>query len=237
MEAIKAKGIKPSVLEKDLGFSNGYLATMDKRSGNLGEDALIKLAKYLNFSLNYLISGENENSGIQLVHEPSMNYQNEGKLMVYTAHGSITEAYNDEIPLEDRTYVSITGYTGANYRAFKIIGNSMEPLAAERDIVVGKCITDPREIRNGHVYVIAHKTDGVMCKRLYIHRKGKKFEIECLSDNELYEPRNYYASEILEFWHVKTVLKFNLTKAVPDFLQLKKLQKEILELSNRVESK
>lgn len=158
----------------------------------------------------------------------------EGQLLVYTAHGSISEAYNDEIPLEDRTYVSITGYTGADYRAFKIVGNSMTPLVHERDIVVGKRITDPREVSNGHVYVVAHQTNGVMCKRLYIHRKGSNFEIECVCDNELYEPRTYFADEFVDFWHVKTVVKFNLTKAVPDFIQLRRLEQELHALKKNL---
>lgn len=225
VSAIKERGLKPSIVERDLGLSNGYLATMEKRSGNLGEDVLLKISKYLNFSLSYLIEGSSL---------PEISTSLEGQLLVYTAHGSITEAYNDEIPIEDRTYVSITGYTGPDYRAFKIVGNSMTPLAYERDIVIAKRVTDPREISNGHVYVIAHQTDGVMCKRLYIHRKGNNFELECVSDNELYDPRTYLADEFLEFWHVKTVLKFNLTKAIPDFVNLKKMQKELDALKKKL---
>lgn len=58
MEALLRKGLKPYKVEKDLHFSNGYLSTMQKRNADIGETNLIKIAHYLNFSLQYLITGE-----------------------------------------------------------------------------------------------------------------------------------------------------------------------------------
>jgi transcriptional regulator with XRE-family HTH domain len=60
MHEIALRGLKPSTVERDLSLSNGYLATMKKRKGSLSEDILIKVADYLNFSLNYLLKGEKE---------------------------------------------------------------------------------------------------------------------------------------------------------------------------------
>jgi phage repressor protein C with HTH and peptisase S24 domain len=234
-ERIKAIAMKEcgsiAAFEKKIGLSNGTLQKAIQRGSDVGGNTIQTIVRTFNISPEWILTGIGRElkSGTSTLPEAT-----EGQLLVYTAHGSITEAYNDEIPIEDRTYVSITGYTGADYRAFKIVGNSMTPLAYERDIVVAKRVTDPREISNGHVYVIAHQTDGVMCKRLYIHRKGSNFELECVSDNDMYDPHTYLADEFLEFWHVKAVLKFNLTKAVPDFVQLKKMQKELDVLKKKL---
>lgn len=52
----KERKIPISKLEKDCGFSNGYIGQL--RKGVLPDDRLIKIADYLNLSVNYLLTGE-----------------------------------------------------------------------------------------------------------------------------------------------------------------------------------
>ena len=52
----KKQGIPIYKLEKDLGFSNGYIGQLKK--GTLPDDRLEKVAGYLNVSVAYLMSGE-----------------------------------------------------------------------------------------------------------------------------------------------------------------------------------
>lgn len=59
---LKDRGIKPSFIEKETGLSNGYLAKMKRTDGTLGEEALDKLATFLDLSLNYVIRGEEAES-------------------------------------------------------------------------------------------------------------------------------------------------------------------------------
>lgn len=72
MKALTDKGLRPSHVEQELGLSNGYLATMFKRNANWGEDILSKIAKYLNFSLNYLINGSEEQKEVAKISESSV---------------------------------------------------------------------------------------------------------------------------------------------------------------------
>lgn len=55
----KERKIPISKLEKDLGFSNGYIAQL--RKGIFPADRLAKISEYLNMSVDYLMTGQ-ENS-------------------------------------------------------------------------------------------------------------------------------------------------------------------------------
>lgn len=220
---MEIKGIKPSQLADTLNVSRQiiYLRLKDEV---IPDDFKLKLSM-----AGYTIP--------QIRVKPFYNELQSRGLLVYPAQGSITEGYNDELPFDDMTYINITGYTGKEYRAFKVYGNSMEPLVYNQDIVITKTISQPQEISNDKVYVIVHKTDGIMCKRLYISKKGNEFVIQAVSDNELYSPKTYNAQDILEFWHVEVIIKFNVSKAVPDFQQLQKVEDELQTLKKYIKSK
>lgn len=55
----KERKIPISKLERDLGFSNGYIGQL--RKGVFPDDRLKLIAEYLNLSMNYLQTGEESN--------------------------------------------------------------------------------------------------------------------------------------------------------------------------------
>lgn len=54
----KSKKIPISKLEKDLGYSNGYISQL--RKGVFPSDRLISIAEYLGVSTNYLMTGKDD---------------------------------------------------------------------------------------------------------------------------------------------------------------------------------
>lgn len=55
------KEVKPTALEKKLGFSNGYLGTMLKRKSSVGADVLEKIVDYFpSINADWLLSGRGE---------------------------------------------------------------------------------------------------------------------------------------------------------------------------------
>lgn len=62
----KERRIPISKLEKDLGFSNGYIGQLKK--GSFPDERLKRIAEYLNVSVNYLMASEEDsnNQGIVL---------------------------------------------------------------------------------------------------------------------------------------------------------------------------
>lgn len=59
---LKNRGIAVSKMEKDLGFSNGYVAQLKR--GMFPADRLEKIASYLNVSTDFLLNGNNEKTAL-----------------------------------------------------------------------------------------------------------------------------------------------------------------------------
>lgn len=57
----KERKIPISKLEKDLGYSNGYIGQL--RKGTFPDDRLKEIAQYLGVSISYLMSGEDKEEG------------------------------------------------------------------------------------------------------------------------------------------------------------------------------
>lgn len=58
----KEKKIPISKLEKDLGYSNGYISQL--RKGVFPSDRLVNIAEYLGVSTEYIMTGKNESKEI-----------------------------------------------------------------------------------------------------------------------------------------------------------------------------
>lgn len=57
-ELCRERSIAISKLEKDLGFSNGYIRAL--RKGVFPQDRLVAIAEYLNVSPEYIMTGKSE---------------------------------------------------------------------------------------------------------------------------------------------------------------------------------
>lgn len=58
------KGIRPTRFEKDIGLSNGYLKTQQRRNADLGEGVLVKIIENsLDLSIIWLITGKGDMIG------------------------------------------------------------------------------------------------------------------------------------------------------------------------------
>lgn len=58
---LELKSIKPTVFEKEVGLSNGYLGTQRKRNADIGEAVFVKIINYCrDLSLVWLITGEGQ---------------------------------------------------------------------------------------------------------------------------------------------------------------------------------
>ena len=60
----KEKKIPISRLERDLGYSNGYIGQL--RKGVFPTDRLVDIANYLNVSTDYLLTGEEKEKALDL---------------------------------------------------------------------------------------------------------------------------------------------------------------------------
>ena len=102
--------------------------------------------------------------------------------------------YLNDLPKYNLPFLS----RGKKLRAFEITGDSMLPLQSGT-IVIGEYVEDLNEIKDGSMYIVVSKNDGVVFKKVYdkIHEKS------CLllqSSNILYSPYEINVDEVIELW-------------------------------------
>lgn len=87
------------------------------------------------------------------------------------------------------------------YRAFEIQGDSMLPIPPG-SIIFAEYVEDVTAIKNGKLYVLVTRNDGIVFKRVF-NFAGQENKLLMVSDNRLYEPFGVEVSEVLEVWAAK----------------------------------
>lgn len=87
------------------------------------------------------------------------------------------------------------------YRAFEIQGDSMLPVQPG-SIIFAEYVEDISAIKNGKLYVLVTRNDGIVFKRIF-NFSGQESKLLLVSDNRLYEPYGVEVADILEVWAAK----------------------------------
>ncbi|HEU5145551.1 MAG TPA: XRE family transcriptional regulator [Chryseosolibacter sp.] len=87
------------------------------------------------------------------------------------------------------------------YRAFEIRGDSMLPIQPG-SIIFGEYVEDVASIKNGKLYVLITRNDGIVFKRVF-NFAGQEHKLLLVSDNRTYEPYGVDIADILEVWSAK----------------------------------
>jgi transcriptional regulator with XRE-family HTH domain len=131
----------------------------------------------------------------------------------------------------DREYIgelgafSLPEFKVGNFRAFEIMGDSMELTISSQDWVVGERITSPSQLKDGAIYVIV-TAGNIVCKRIrnQIERRGV---IVLQSDNPEYEDQALEPEGIIELWLVRARLTKDFRSA---YTSVKSYTEEIRRL-------
>lgn len=87
------------------------------------------------------------------------------------------------------------------YRAFEIRGDSMLPIQPG-SIIFGEYVEDVGAIKNGKLYILITRNDGIVFKRVF-NFAGQEHKLLLVSDNRTYEPYGVDIADILEVWAAK----------------------------------
>ena len=87
------------------------------------------------------------------------------------------------------------------YRAFEIRGDSMLPIQPG-SIIFGEYVEDVGTIKNGKLYILVTRNDGIVFKRVF-NFAGQEHKLLLVSDNRTYEPYGVDVADILEVWAAK----------------------------------
>jgi transcriptional regulator with XRE-family HTH domain len=118
------------------------------------------------------------------------------ELVPYKAKAGYTTGYADPEFIENLPQFKLPLPSGAKYRAFPIVGDSMPP-HKDGSFIVGKYLESAKEVKDGTTYIVVSKDDGIVYKRLY---KKNKSTLLLQSDNTLYDAYEIRLSDIIEIW-------------------------------------
>lgn len=168
-------------LEKDLGYSNGYIGQL--RKGVFPSDRLIEIANYLNVPVALLLGHVPDNVAGVAVSRPVVTINVYGTIPA----GIPVEAIEDVIDTEQIPAEWLSG--GKEYFSLKVKGDSMYPVYLDGDIVIVRKQTTCRTGDDCVVYV--NGFDATL-KRVKLHDDGG---IEIIPLNTNYAPRTYSRAE------------------------------------------
>ena len=183
-EYISAKGLKPTRLEKEIGLSNGYLRTQERRDADLGEGVLLKILDYcLDLNPIWVLTGKGNmlNTSAQqiIAHEeiPIAYKSKEGipLIPIDAMAGALTENSQAVMEYECEHYV-IPMFKGAEF-LIPVKGDSMQPKYYSGDIVACKRLP---------LDTVIDSEQGVLIKR--VKQGVDENHIILVSDNPEYDP-------------------------------------------------
>ena len=223
-EYISVKGLKPTRLEKEIGLSNGYLRTQEKREADLGEGVLLKILDYcLDLNPIWLLTGkgnmltteDNQIANIEigeqfpLKTDRRIDLQNV-PLYELDASAGLVALFADQnrrTPISHIQIPDLPPCDGAVY----VRGDSMYPLLKSGDIVLYKEIPNgSRGILWGEMYLLSFTIDGESYISIkYIQKADDDRFVRLVSHNPHHSPKDIPADSIQALALIKASIRFN----------------------------
>ena len=161
-------------LEKDLGYSNGYISQL--RKGVFPSDRLTEIAAYLDVPLDMLLGHDPEAS------ESAYRVPVLGRV----AAGLPLLADEEIIDWEE---LPKAWKLKGDYFGLVIKGTSMEPRMCEGDVVI---IRKQETCESGQTAIVMVNGDEATCKRVVYHDNG----LSLVSYNPVFPPQFYTSEEV-----------------------------------------
>jgi transcriptional regulator with XRE-family HTH domain len=124
------------------------------------------------------------------------------ELVSHKASAGYLSGYQDTEFVKDLPKISMPVLPkNKTYRAFEIQGDSMLPIQPG-SIIFGEYVENVEAVRNGKLYILVTKQDGIVFKRVFNFTQDDG-KLLLMSDNRQYEPYTVDANDILEIWMAK----------------------------------
>lgn len=121
----------------------------------------------------------------------------------------------------------------ATYRAFEIKGDSMLPVQPG-SIVFGEYVDSLEKIKNGQLYIIVSRHEGIVFKRVFNFLKEES-KLLLVSDNKQYEPYPAKAEDVMEVWAAKAFFSTQFPDVNTEAGSLDHLALQVLTLQQEVQ--
>ena len=147
------------------------------------------------------------------------------------ARAGYLNGYGDTDFIETLPSFNMPHLTNGTYRCFEVYGNSMVRTFFDGDLVFGKYVESLSDIKDGRIYVIVSKNEGIVLKRI-INRIEERGKLILKSDNKNgnYPTYTIDAEEIMEVWYVTMFASKQMPEPVDVYDRLHELESQVIEL-------
>ncbi|WP_223225155.1 S24 family peptidase [Sphingobacterium cavernae] len=131
-------------------------------------------------------------------------------LVPVKAAAGYLNGYGDPEYVETLPTIRMPNLGNGTHRAFEIKGHSMSPTMHNSSISIGRWTESLNDIRDGRIYIIVTKSEGIVVKRV-LNRSNDSGKLILISDN--HNKREYPniildASDVIELWYQRANLAF-----------------------------
>lgn len=154
------------------------------------------------------------------------------------ARAGYLNGYGDSNYIEQLPSFNMPHLNNGTFRCFEVQGNSMVRTFFDGDLVFGKYVESLSDIKDGRVYIIVTKNDGIVLKRV-INRIEQRGKLILKSDNKdgNYPMYTINAEEIMEVWYVTMFASKQMPEPVDVYDRLHDLESKLVELQEQVNNK
>lgn len=151
------------------------------------------------------------------------------------ARAGYLNGYGDMNFIQKLSSFHMPHLSDGTFRCFEVQGNSMVRTFFDGDLVFGKYVEGFSEVKDGRVYVIISKNDGIVLKRV-INRIEEKGKLILKSDNKdgNYPTYTINADEVMEMWYVTMFASKQMPEPVDVYERLHDLESKVVELEERL---
>ena len=239
------QGLTQKQLAEKLGLKQAAIGAYEEERATPPLASLLDIIKIFNVNLDDLVkqdlskvsekerrvssSGKREVLAITV----DSNNKENVELVSYKASAGYLSGYQDPEFVKDLPKISMPVLPkNKTYRAFEIQGDSMLPLQPG-SIIFGEYVENIGSIKNGKLYVLVTKQDGIVFKRVFNFSEpdGK---LLLVSDNRQYEPYSVDAADILEVWSAKAFFSNQFPDAQNSSVSFDHLAHTVLNLQSEV---
>lgn len=247
LKFLRAKhGFTQKQLAEKLGLKQAAIGAYEEERATPPLASLLDISKIFSVSLDAIVNHD-------LSHVPEKEWKSKSsgggrdvlaitvdrdnkenvELVSQKASAGYLAGYQDPEFVKDLPKISMPVLPkNKTYRAFEIQGDSMLPVQPG-SIIFGEYQESAASIKNGKLYILVTKHDGIVFKRVF-NFADDEGKLLLVSDNRLYEPFTVSAEDVLEVWFAKAFFsnqfpEVTINQSVSDQLamQLVKLQSEL----------
>jgi transcriptional regulator with XRE-family HTH domain len=207
-------GLTQKQLAEKLGLKQAAIGAYEEERATPPLASLLDIIKIFNVNLDDLVKQDLSRTtererrtfipgrkDVLAITVDSNNKENV-ELVSHKASAGYLSGYQDTEFVKDLPKISMPVLPRSKtYRAFEIQGDSMLPIQPG-SIIFGEYVENASAIKNGKLYILVTKQDGIVFKRAFNFSQDEG-KLLLMSDNRQYEPYTIEAADVLEIWMAK----------------------------------